>query len=341
MRRTVLVHFGVVLVICLASSAWAEAVEVKVEAAPESAAIDAAVGARVKRLISEGGYYYSIGRFEQAIELAETALKLAPKSVAARQLKIISVEAVHDRDRKNWVREQRKDFQAALRQVNRDKVGQRELLRHGPNWSTVKKRTGGVYGPAAKINENNRPINAMLDSVRINADFAAKPLCEVVRHLANLSKLNIQVDPRATSGEKRATETEVTFQARDMKLRNVLTWIARFTDLTWIVRDEVVLITDKEHLDEFKVTGVYDISDIIAPIPDYQSVPEFDMTLPAINARRIGYGFYEVPTYWDMHGVGPFTGAYFVDFAARNRYFMTEDEVRRLVEALIEGEEGK
>ena len=125
-----------------------------------------------------------------------------------------------------------------------------------------------------------------------------------------------------------------------MKLRSVIAWITRLSNLRYTVRDEVVLITDKEHIDEFKVTAVYDISDITAPIPDSPSVPEFDFTLPSINARRIGYGFYNVPFNWYSRRLGPFTGAYFMDFAQHDRYFMTEEEVKRLVDALIEGEEG-
>ena len=44
---------------------------------------------------------------------------------------------------------------------------------------------------------------------------------------------------------------------------------------------------------KYHVTRVYDIRDLIAPIPDYQSVPEFDVTLPSINSRRIPDGFYD------------------------------------------------
>ena len=335
MKRTLLVSVAAVLMIGVATGVWVQ--EAVAESAGEAAVIDAAVQAKVKKLIADGGYYYSVGQFEKALARADAALKLDPKSTAARQLKEISTEAIEARDNKNWVPEQRREFQRSLQQIRRDKVGQPELLRHGPAWPMVKQRAGGVYGPAAKIQEDNREINARLDAVRVSSDFRGTSLSEVAAHLANLGNVNIQVDPRARVGEKTAADVEVTFQARNMKLRNVLAWVTRLNNLTYTVRDEVVLITDKAHLEEFKVTAVYDISDITAPIPDYSSVPEFDITLPAINARRIGYGFYQVPYYW--RGLGPFTGAYFMDFAEQPRYFMTEDEVRKLIEKLIEGEE--
>lgn len=337
MKRTVPVYLMLVVLTGFAAGAWAE--EAAPAATAQAAAIDAAVTAKVKTLIADGGYYYSVGQFEKALELADAALKLDPSSAAAKQLKEICDEAVKARDSKDWVPEQRREFQRAVQQVNRDKVGQPEVLRHGPDWPLVKQRAGGVYGPAAEIQKENREINAQLEAVKVSADFRGTPLAEVVTHLATLSKLNIQVDPRARAGEKAATDVEVTFHATNMKLKNVLSWVTRLNDLKYTVRDEVILITDTDHLEEFKVTAVYDISDITAPIPDYQSVPEFDVTLPAINARRIGYGFYQVPYSWYWRGVWPFTGAYFVDFAEQPRYFMTEDEVRNLIEKLIEGEE--
>lgn len=303
-----------------------------------AAKVGAAAQAKVKKLIHEGGYYYSVGQLEKAQALADSALKLDPNSKAARELKEMCRTALAERE-KNWVLAGRKEFHGQLRDIQRDQVPQRELLRHGENWPAVKKRTGGVYGPAAKINRENRVINALLDDTVINVDFRETPLKEAADFLANSGKVNIQVDPRAKVADKPALEALVTFQARNMKLRNVLAWITRLNDLTYTVRDEAVLITDAEHLEDFKVTAVYDISDITAPIPDYSSVPEFDITLPAINARRIGEGFYEVPYYWYWQGLGPFTGAYFTDFGAQNRYFMTEEEVQRLIEALIEGEE--
>ena len=341
MKRRVLAHLTAVLVVAVATGVWAQevAVEPAPKPAPEAAAIDAAVQTKVKKLIADGGYYYSVGQFEKALAHAEAALKLDPNSAAAKQLKEICTEAIQARDSKNWVVEQRKEFQRGLQQVRQEKVGQPELLRHGPAWPMVKKRTGGVYGPAARIEKENREVNARLDTVRVNADFRGTPLSEVAGYLANAGNVNVQVDPRAKVAEKAAADVEVTFQARNMKLRSALAWVTRLNDLVYTVRDEVVLITDKAHQEEFKVTAVYDVSDITAPIPDFSSVPEFDVTLPAINARRIGYGFYQVPYYWNWHGFGPYTGAYFVDFAEQPRYFMTEEEIQKLIEKLIEAEE--
>jgi hypothetical protein len=242
-------------------------------------------------------------------------------------------------DQKNWVLEQRKDFYEAMDGIKRDMVVQRETIYEGPRWPMIQKRGPGVYGPATEINERNRVINAMLENTVVNADFNAQPMKDVAAFLANAGKVNIQVDPRAKVGDKAAADLEVTFHARQMKLASALAWITRLNSLRYTVRDEVILITDKAHLEDFKVTAVYDISDITAPISESSQVPEFEMTLPSINARRIGYGFYRPSDYWYWHGIGPYTGAFFLDFATVNRYFMTDEEVKDMVDALLEGED--
>ena len=301
----------------------------------------AADAGQINRLISEGGNYYAMGQFLKAIKLADAVLVLDPQNKAALELRTISEEGIAERDEVEFVTPRRLEHQRKVREIDRDMVGQSARLRHGPNWDLVKRRTGGVVGEAVKVQEANKPIERRLDDLTVAVDFKDASLAEVAEFLGNLSKLNIQVDPRASVGGKPAPEVTVTFKARDLKLRSALEWVARFTGLTYTIRDQVVLITDKEHLKEFKVTAVYDITDIVTPIPDYPSVPDFDFLLPGINARRIGEGFRRAPDYWYRQGVGPFTGTYFSDYEGIPRYFMTEPEVRRLVERLIEAEEEK
>ena len=330
MRRIVLAHLIAAFVVGLGVTAWAQG--------DAAATAPAAVDVKVRKLISDGGY--SVGQFQKAVELADAALGLDPNSASAMELKKISQQAITDRDQKNWVREERKDFYEGMDQIKREMaVPRNATIDEGPRWPMIKKRGATVYGPATEIAEQNREINSRLETTVVTADFKAQPLKDAAAFLANQSKLNIQVDPRAKVGEKAAADTEITFQGRQMKLGNVLSWITRLNGLAYTVRDEVILITDKAHLEDFKVTAVYDISDITAPISESTPIPEFDMTLPSINARRIGDGFYRAPDYWYWHGMGPFTGTYFMDFATVNRYFMTDEEVKDMVDALIEGEE--
>ncbi len=297
--------------------------------------------AQVKKFIADGGYWYSVGQYEKAQAQADEALKLKPDSAAAKQLKEMSAEGLKARAVRRVPTEGERERQAAVDRIERDMAVPREPLRLPDNWAEVKKRTGGVSGEAVDVAEENREINAALDATKVSADFNATTLKEAAAFLANLGGLNIQVDPRARAGDKPAAEAEVTFKAQNIKLRNAIAWLTRLTGLSWTVRDQVVFITDREHLEELKVTAVYDIRDIVTPIPDYASVPDFDMTLPSVNARRISDGFYRVPTPWQRNGTGVFTGAFFADFEGRPRQFMTEEEVMDLIDSLVATEDEK
>lgn len=350
MKRILLVSLGLALVVALAS--YVGAAEPKGEMKKdEGKTLDVATADQVKKLIFDGGNAYAIGEFTKAIDFADAALKLDPENKAAKQLKSICEEGIKDRDARIAkdprsrdeliaVQEQRKEFQRRMQEVNKDMVAQTGILKYGPNWPFVRQRTGGVYGPAADLMEANKEIYAKLDATMVSVDFTENSLAEITKFLAQLSGLNIMADARAKVGDKAAPDAKVSFTAKNIQLRSVLEWVTRLSGTNWTVRDGVVFITDKEHMEEFKVTAVYDISDIVAAIPDYSSVPFFDIPLPAVNARVLNDGFYRAPDYWYWYGIAPYTGSYFIDYESINRYFMTEEEVKALIQSII-GEEEK
>jgi len=318
MRRATIALTALTM-LAYAAGAWAE-----------EAAKPADVDLAVKKLIADGGDLYALGQFKKASARADEALKLKPDSSAAKQLKEMCAEGLKAKAAR-MPTEGERDRQAIVEGVIRDMAAPREALRRS------EKRDEATA--AAGTTTESREIESRLDGTTISVDFNALSLKEAAAFVSTAGKVNIQVDPRARVGDKSAPDAEVTFKAQNIKLRNVVTWLARLNNLSWTVRDQVVFITDAEHLEEMKVTVVYDIRDLVAPIPDYSSAPQFDMTLPAVNARRISEGFYRVPWWWQNRGAGVFTGAYFADFEETQRQFITEDEVLKLVEELLDAED--
>jgi tetratricopeptide (TPR) repeat protein len=254
MRRIVLAHLLAAFVVGFGVTAWAQGEAATAPGA--AAAMDAAVSVKVRKLISEGGYYYSVGQFQKAVETADAALRLDPNSASAAELKKISQQAIVDRDQKNWVREERKGFYQGIDEIGREMAVPRGvIIDEGPRWPMIKKRGATVYGPVTEIEEQNREINSKLETIVVTADFKSQPLKDAVAFLANQSKLNIQVDPRAKVGDKPAPDAEMTFKAQGLKLRSAVNWPARLNKLTWTIRDQVVFITDAPHLEEMKVTN--------------------------------------------------------------------------------------
>jgi hypothetical protein len=175
MRRIVLAHLIAAFVVGLGVTAWAQG--------DAAATAPAAVDVKVRKLISDGGYYYSVGQFQKAVELADAALGLDPNSASAMELKKISQQAITDRDQKNWVREERKDFYEGMDQIKREMaVPRNATIDEGPRWPMIKKRGATVYGPATEIAEQNREINSRLETTVVTADFKAQPEPEQTEH---------------------------------------------------------------------------------------------------------------------------------------------------------------
>ncbi len=99
-------------------SAWSEADDGKAEAQD----------ARVKKLIADGGYYYSAGQFEKAMAAADRALELKPDSAPAKQLREMSAEALKVRGARMTPTEGERDRQAKLDAIARDMQVQRDVL---------------------------------------------------------------------------------------------------------------------------------------------------------------------------------------------------------------------
>ncbi len=301
------------------------------------------VDAKVKKLIADGGNYYSLGQFDKAASCADEALRIKPESAAAMQLKEMSAEQAKGKSVSAKKGEVEAYRDAVVTEVERDMAAPREVLKMPGNWEEIKKRRAGTSGEGAEVAKQNEAIEKLLDSTTVDLKFDnPTSLKEAVEYLATLTKVNIMVDPRAQADGKRAEDAEISLKTvTPIKLRSALNLMARAHKLSWTVRDEMVFITDAAHLEEMKVTVAYDIRDLMDAGYDYPSDRDFDMSLPAVNARAIMWDSWRVPDWWALNGAGVFTGTYFAESAARKRPAMTEDDIRELVEQLLEAEDAK
>jgi len=301
----------------------------------------------VKDLISRGGYAYHVGAYATALKLAEDVLKLQPDNAAGLQLKQMAAEAIAKRAGMTWNELKEAQQERLLDEVRRQQVidpADMDRLPEGLRRARPGDE-GDLLGPARQITRENAAILARLEKTA-NVDFKDAPLAQVAQFFANLADVNVMVDPKAVIGDTPAAELPVTFSARNIKLINALNWVCRNTGLHYTVRDQVVLITTAKGLEPLKVTAVYDIADLIAPIPDFNSEVYFNFNLGAIDARAI-YEWYRPYPYWYVQnyqpgfGAFPFGGAFPIwsDSVDRVRYSQTD--IEDMIDNLIETEEAK
>ncbi|NBP52496.1 MAG: hypothetical protein EBU70_15190, partial [Actinobacteria bacterium] len=105
-------------------------------------------------------------------------------------------------------------------------------------------------------------LDKPVDSLR----FDETPLRDVVAALQDQQGIPVQLDARALEDAGLDLETPVTKNVSNVALRSALRLLLSDVDLTYIIKDEVLLITTKEKAEENLVVKVYPVADLVLPV---------------------------------------------------------------------------
>jgi len=94
--------------------------------------------------------------------------------------------------------------------------------------------------------------------------FQEQPLGDVVGELEDRYKIEIQLDMQALDTAGVTTDTPVTIDVEKVSLRSALALVLDALELTYTIRDEVLLITTDEEVEMMLVTRLYPIKDLVA-----------------------------------------------------------------------------
>lgn len=153
---------------------------------------------------------------------------------------------------------------------------------------------GGVAAPQ---------IRAVL-SQPMTAEFREVPLAQAIHQLQELRDIPILIDVPALEDFGIGTDTPVTLkQFRDLPLSSILHFLLSDLDLTWVVEDDVLMITTTEEAESKLQIGLYPVGDLVGPLAASETADcwgnscDFDSLVETITAS-IG------PDSWDSVG-GP------------------------------------
>lgn len=124
-------------------------------------------------------------------------------------------------------------------------------------------------GPQANWPEfEPRPAGAAADIERAldgpaEFDLTDQPLADVVDLLAAQYGIQAQLDQRALEDAGFGSDTPITLHVRDVSLRKTLRLMLGEYDLTYVIRNEVLLITSKTEAENMLVTRVYPVFDLV------------------------------------------------------------------------------
>jgi hypothetical protein len=181
----------------------------------------------------------------------------------------------------------------------------------------------------ADADERERKIYEAL-SRPTDINFEEKPLKDVVEKLATTSGIQIQFDEKALSEAAVATDTAITKRLRGISLRSTLRILLRPLQLTYVIRNGVLLITSQTEAENHQIVRIYPVRDLVSP-PDVPNAAfdhlDFDPLIDLITAVV-------APQTWDTVG-GPGAGKILPPgLLAFSQTIEVHDEIAALLDGL-------
>ena len=118
-------------------------------------------------------------------------------------------------------------------------------------------------------------------------DFTDQPLSDVVKFISANHQIQIQLDGKALADAGVGSDTTVTKSIHDVKLSSALDLLLSDLDLTFVIRDEVLMITTTAEAENILLTRVYPVADLVAPSDDDLVVgdtPDFGSLIELITS---------------------------------------------------------
>lgn len=118
----------------------------------------------------------------------------------------------------------------------------------------------------AQSNEAETRILDELDK-RTEVQYLDTQLGDVVSDIELRHKINIELDVAALTADGKGTETIINKTLKDLTLKSALRLILEEHALTYVIENEVLVITTKTAAETKTPTRVYPVADLVIPIP--------------------------------------------------------------------------
>ncbi|MEM6654411.1 MAG: hypothetical protein AAF596_01285 [Planctomycetota bacterium] len=211
------------------------------------------------------------GLFEEAQEVATIVEEVDPMAVTPRVARIYA-QTRKLKDRTDEIRRLKAEAWADTLYQNEVAaipfVGDPPIVYPDAEvWQELSARRLARYGTAdtAGEGEAERRINNALQAPLTSAglDFTETPLEEVVEFLRDEYEINIQLDTPALDDLGISPDEPVNAAYSNISLRSAMRLMLKQLELTYIVADEVMLITTEEEAETRLVAKVYPVGDLV------------------------------------------------------------------------------
>ncbi len=233
---------------------------------------------KVALLVDECNKYMDQQEYAKAEVVAKRAAELDPNNEVVTQL-LWQTKFVHRfKDNEELIANKEQGFIDALKAVDDSSTPFDDrhpmVMPDAKTWDKLSKNRQKLLADRkGRDTEREIEIKKKLQTP-VSMQFTAAPLSKVLDYLANVTAVNLYIDPQGLAEEGVASDTPVTINLRnDIMLKSALNLILEPLHLSYVVKDDVLKITSEQAREGQVITKTYNVADLVMPIPNFVPTP--------------------------------------------------------------------
>jgi general secretion pathway protein D len=238
---------------------------------------------KLAELVEQFNQLMDENRYAEAEVLAKQARELAPESSIAEMLTWKSHFAKNVAGQMSLKDQAERGFIGAMEAIDESKIpiDDRNPFQFGDvkTWNALTRdRRRLMQEFDRKLSPAEMDIDRSLGK-QVEVNFEERPLSEVLDTLSKMAGINIHLDPQGLHAEAVTSDTPVTLKLTNpVSLKSALNLVLGQLRLSYVIENEVLLITSKDTRDSHTYQKVYYVADLVTPIPNF--VPSYNIGLP-------------------------------------------------------------
>jgi general secretion pathway protein D len=213
-------------------------------------------------------------RYAEAEVVYKRAAEIAPDELVVQQLKN-TVKLVSNTEKYRQIREAKADgFVAAMNGAEESAIpfDDNKPFQFGPvkDWERLTHtRKEMMREMSNRKTEREVEIEKRLRTP-VWLHYKDAPLSQVIEDLGKLAQIPTHLDPKGLAEEGVDSSTPVTINlSSEISLKSALDLILKPVQLSYVVKSEVLMITSEQMRDGEVVKKVYNVADLVTPIPNF------------------------------------------------------------------------
>ncbi len=229
---------------------------------------------KVGELLKQAQDLFKDGKYEESEALALRAKEIDPDNPYATAAVYLAQRNKNVNEFKK-IKESREDM--VLHSLNQAEnegpaaIASNPLVYDEETWKKASRRKSLEGITTTKRTEAERKIERLLTKP-VTLSFTNQPLQQVLEDIGQWNGVNIYIDTRALEEQGISQSRPVSIKLDQVALKSALNLILREVHLTYVIKDDVLMITTEAEARGKLETKVYPVADLVIPVNNFGDV---------------------------------------------------------------------